>query len=162
MGRIRNSMYSDSIYWNVYLFPYNFKNSIYQKYYYDSYVKFEHIPENWRALFYYVFFDKRKDYYYPTQDDIKFFNFNLFKKNGFLFLLFRNCFIEFIALVVKSLFAFYTIVDLIYVILLIRKNIYFFIKLSNYFSYQFSFTYILVKVNAILNVYLKSKNKWYF
>merc|ERR1712025_1210914 len=116
---------------------------------------------------YYVFFDKRKDYYYPTQDDIKFFNFNLFKKNGFLFLifcvlLFRNCFIEFIALVVKSLFAFYTIVDLIYVILLIRKNIYFFIKFSHYFSANLAFIFFLNNINDNLNLYLKSKNKWYF
>jgi len=165
--QIRNTMYSNGLYWNVYIFPYKFKNSIYQKYYNDSYIKFEHIPENWISVRYFLFFDKIKDYYYPTNDDIKFFNFNLFKKNGFLFLLFcgllfQNCFIEFIFLLLKSLFAFYLILDLIYVILLIRKYFYFFIKLYYYLSFNLIYIFLLMNVNDILNLYLQSKNKWYF
>jgi len=165
--RVRRGIYSHSLYWNVYLFPYEFKKSIYKKYSDDSYIRFEHIPENWLGLDYLFFFDKFKDLYYITDDDIKMFNFNLFKKNGFLFLLFcgllfQNCFIEFIYLVLKSLFAFYVIVDLIYVILLIRKNIYFYIKFSHYFSANLAFIFFLNNINDNLNLYLKSKNKWYF
>ena len=139
----------------------------YKKYYFDPYVKFERIPENWLSVSYYLFFDKLKGYYYPTSDDIKFFNFNLFKKNGFLFLLFcgllfKNCFIEFLFLLGKSLFAFYTIADLIYVILLIRKHCYFFIRLCYYLSFNLAVLFMLIKFNNTLNFYLKSKDKWYF
>jgi len=165
--QVRNSMFSDCIYWNLYLFPYEFKKSIYKKYSYDSYIRFEPIPESWLSVDYFLFFDTLKGWYYPTDDDIKFFNFNLFKKNGFLFLLFcgllfQNCFIEFISLFLKSLFAFYVIVDLIYVILLIRKHIYFYIEFSHYFSYNVAFIFFLNNINDSLNLYLKSKNKWYF
>merc|ERR1711937_862772 len=82
--------------------------------------------------------------------------------NGFLFLLFcgllfKNCFIEFLFLLGKSLFAFYTIADLIYVILLIRKHCYFFIKLCYYLSFNLAVLFMLIKFNNTLNFYLKSK-----
>jgi len=165
--QVRNSIYSDYFYWNVYVFPYTIKNSIYQKYYKTSYVKFEHIPENWTPVRYFLFFNKMKDYYYPVSDDIKFFNFNLFKKNGFLFLLFcglvfQNCFIEFLLLLLKSLFTFYVILDFIYIIFLIRKYVRFFIRLYYYLSFNLFYIFLLISVNNILNMYLKSQNKWYF
>merc|ERR1739848_910463 len=59
---------------------------------------------------------------------IKFFYFTLFKKNGFLFLMlccivYRNCFLEFLTLVIKSGIAFYLIIYFIYIVLFIRKHI---------------------------------------
>merc|ERR1712157_522182 len=67
-------------------------------------IRFEVIPENWPPMLYYWYFGKRKGYHYPTDNDIKFFYFTLFKKNGFIFLIFcyivyRNCFLDFIFIV---------------------------------------------------------------
>lgn len=165
--KIRNSMYPNLIYWNVYIFPYQIKNSIYQKHFKNLHIQFEHIPENWLSVRYYLFFDKFKGYYYPTNDDIKFFNFNLFKKNGFIFLLFfsilfRNCYIELLFLLIKSLFAFYLILDFIYIIFLIRKYVIFLILLFYYLPLNFVYIFILININNLLNKYLKLKNKWYF
>merc|ERR1712224_91117 len=75
--RVRQGKYSHCLYWNVYLFPHEFKKSIYKKYSYDSYIRFEHIPENWLCVDYFLFFDKLKGWYYPKEDDIKIFSFKI-------------------------------------------------------------------------------------
>merc|ERR1712100_852496 len=91
---------------------------------------FQNIP----SILYYWYFNKRKGYYYPTDDDIKFFYFTSFKKNGFLFLIFccivyRNCFSEFLILVIKSGITFYLIIYSIYILLFLRKQTRIIIKL---------------------------------
>merc|ERR1711939_805053 len=98
--------------------------------------------------YYYWFFGKYKNYHYPTDDDIKFFYFTLFKKNGFIFLLvcciiYRNCFLELL-------------------ILLIRKYICLFLK---YRKYTLSFKYIpiliIIMFNNFLNILFNSEKKIY-
>merc|ERR1712151_433316 len=88
----------------------------------------------------------------PTDDNIKFFYFTRFKKNGFLFIIFcsilyRNCFFEFLFLLIKGFIAFYMIIDLIYIIFFIRK----YIKISLKLPHNLIFTIILIYLNIILN-----------
>jgi len=83
--KVKKSLYPDLYYWS-FILPYEVKLVIYKKY--GLNIKFECIPERWPDMYYYWFFGKRKNYHYPTDDDIKFFYFTLFKKNGFLFLIF--------------------------------------------------------------------------
>merc|ERR1711937_825526 len=103
-------------------------------------------PERWPDMYYYWFFGKYKNYHYPTDDDIKFFYFTLFKKNGFIFLLvcciiYRNCFLELL-------------------VLLIRKYICLFFK---YRKYTLSFKYIpiliIIMFNNFLNILFNSEKK---
>merc|ERR1712025_397358 len=91
-------------------------------------IKFEFIPERWPDMYYYWFFGKYKNYHYPTDDDIKFFYFTLFKKNGFIFMLlsciiFKDCFLEFISLLFKSAITFYLILCVIYTFFYVRKHL---------------------------------------
>merc|ERR1739849_47592 len=134
---------------------------IYKKY--GLNIKFECIPERWPDMYYYWFFGKRKNYHYPTDDDIKFFYFTLFKKNGFLFLIicciiYRNCFLELVILLIKSGITFYLIVYFIYLILLLRKYLCLFYK---YRKYTLSIKYIpiLIIINNFLNILFNFKKK---
>merc|ERR1712139_525758 len=100
------------------------------------------------------YFGKYKGYHYPTWGDIKFFYFTLFKKNGFIFLIFcyivyRNCFSEFILLCIKSGISFYLIIYFIYMVFFIKKNI----RITSRFIF---------KINQFLNIIFNSKKKWYF
>jgi hypothetical protein len=128
------------------------------------------IPERWPDIYYYWFFGKRKNYHYPTDDDIKFFYFTLFKKNGFLFLIicciiYRNCFLELVILLIKSGIAFYLIIYLIYLILLTRKYVCLFYKYRKYtLSIKYIPILIIIMFNNFLNILFnfKKKKKWYF
>jgi hypothetical protein len=82
--KVKNSLYPDLHYWSPIL-PHAIRKSIYKKH--GLNIKFEFIPEWWSPYDYFLFFGKIKGYHYPTDDDIKFFYFTLFKKNGFLFIL---------------------------------------------------------------------------
>jgi len=162
--KVKNSLYPDLYYWPQYV-PRFTRRSIYSKY--GLNIRFEVIPEFWCPLKYKLYFGLEKGYYYPTDDDIKFFYFTLFKKNGFLFILFcciiyRNCFLEFIELVIKSGIAFYLIVSLIYLILFIRKHLIDsirFLKKAPINSYP---TVFIMVINFYLNIIFNTKKKWYF
>jgi hypothetical protein len=75
--KVTNSMYPDLNYWTTAV-PDCVKISIYKKY--GRNVKFEFIPEYTPPDLYYMLLGKKKGYHYPTDDDIKFFYFTLFKK----------------------------------------------------------------------------------
>ena len=162
--KVKNSFYPDLYYWSPIL-PRAVRRSIYKKY--GLNIRFEVIPEWWPPYEYYCYFGKKKGYHYPTDDDIKFFYFTLFKKNGFLFILlvsiiYRNCFLELLWLLIKSGIAFYLIVSLIYLILFIRK----YVRISFKFLYRVPIKYyptlIIIIINFFFNIIFKSKKKWYF
>merc|ERR1739849_60938 len=113
---------------------------IYKKY--GLNIKFECIPERWPDMYYYWFFGKRKNYHYPTDDDIKFFYFTLFNINGFL---------ELVILLIKSGITFYLIVYFIYLILLLRKYLCLFYK---YRKYTLSIKYIPILIIIMFNNFL--------
>merc|ERR1712025_1102268 len=98
-----------------------------------------------------------------TDDDIKFFYFTLFKKNGFIFILIcciihKNCFLEVLFLLIKSSIAFYLIISLIYLVLYIRKHI-----IIRKFIYRVQIkhypTLLLILINYFLNILFNSKKK---
>jgi len=142
-----------------------FKRSIYKKY--DLNIRFDTIPEYYCDMYYFAFFGLQKGLFVPTDDNIKFFYFTRFKKNGFLFILlsivlYRNCFFEFVFLVIKGFIAFYLIVDLIYIIFFIRKYIKIILKLPHNFIFTIFLIYINKFLNKLSNKLFKSNEKWYF
>jgi len=161
--KIKKSFYPDLYYWSIYV-PKKIRKNIYIKY--GLNIKFDYIPEYWPPFLYFCFFGRLKNYHYPTDDDIKFFYFTLFKKNGFLFLIicciiFKNCFLDLLILLIKSGIIFYIIIWIIYLILFIRKYIYLYLK----FNMSTKFILIIIVCNYYLNLIfnLKNKNiKWYF
>ena len=137
------------------------RRSIYKKY--GLNVRFDTIPEHYPEYMYWCFFGIKKGWFVPTDDNIKFFYFTRFKKNGFLFIIFciilyRNCFFEFLFLLIKGFIAFYIIVDLIYIILFIRKYIKITLKLPG----TLALTILYIYINIYLNNLFKSNKKWYF
>merc|ERR1712032_1344654 len=113
---------------------------------------------------YYWYFNKRKGYYYPTDDDIKFFYFTSFKKNGFLFLIFccivyRNCFFEFLILVIKSGITFYLIIYFIYMVLFIRKHIRMTVRLIYRTPSKLRPLLFIIGINQFLNIIFNFNSK---
>jgi len=132
--KVKNNFYPDLLLLSQNI-PRCVRTSVYRKY--GLNVRFEIVPEFFSPMLYYWYFYKYKGYYYPTDDDIKWFYFTLFKKNGFFFILiscifYRNCFIEFLILLVKSGIIFYLIVYFIYIVFFLRKYIRIFIKIIYY------------------------------
>merc|ERR1712025_1263907 len=130
-------------------------------------IKFEFIPERWPDMYYYWFFGKYKNYHYPTDDDIKFFYFTLFKKNGFIFMIlcylfYRNCFLEFLVLVTKSGIAFYLIIYFIYILLFMRKIIRVSFKIIRRTPIKCLPTLLIIVINQFINILYSTKKKWYF
>jgi len=118
-------------------------------------------------MLYYWYFGKCKGYYYPTDDNIKFFYFTLFKKNGFIFLIlcylfYRNCFLEFLILVTKSVIAFYLIIYFIYILLFMRKIIRVSFKIIRRTPIKYLPTLLLIFINQLINISYCTKKKWYF
>jgi len=162
--KVKNSFYPDLYYWSPRL-PRAIQKSIYKKY--GLNIKFEFIPEYLSPFYYFLYFGKKKGYHYPTDDDIKFFYFTLFKKNGFIFILlcciiYKDCFLEVLFLLIKSSIAFYLIISLIYLVLYIRKHIF----IAKQFLYRLKIkhypTLLLILINYFLNILFNSKKKWYF
>jgi len=154
---------------NIYMFPEEvapaFKRSIYKRY--KLCVRFDTIPEYYCEMFYFAFFGIKKGWFVPTDDNIKFFYFTRFKKNGFLFIIFcsilyRNCFFEFLFLLIKGFIAFYIIVDLIYIILFIRKYIKISLKLPCNLVLTIFLIYFNMALNKLSDILFKSKEKWHF
>jgi len=138
-----------------------FKRSIYKKYGFN--IRFDTIPENYPEMLYFAFFGIKKGWFVPTDENIKFFYFTRFKKNGFLFIIFciilyRNCFFEFLFLLIKGFIAFYIIVDLIYIIFFIRK----YVKITLNLPGTLALTILYIYINVYLNKLFKSNKKWYF
>jgi len=163
-NKVKNSFYPDLFFWSQNL-PRTLRRSVYKKH--GLNIRFEVIPEHLPPVLYYWYFNKRKGYYYPTDDDIKFFYFTLFKKNGFLFLIlccivYRNCFLEFLTLVIKSGIAFYLIIYFIYIVLFIRKHIRITIRLIYKTPTNILPILLIIGINNFLNIILNSKKKWYF
>ena len=162
--KVKNSFYPDLYFWSQNL-PRTLRRSVYKKH--GLNIRFEIIPEHLPSILYYWYFNKRKGYYYPTDDDIKFFYFTLFKKNGFLFLIlccivYRNCFFEFLTLVIKSGITFYLIIYFTYMALLLRKQIRMAIKLIYKTPTNALLTLLVIGINYFLNIIFNSKKKWYF
>jgi hypothetical protein len=160
---LNNSLNSSSIYWSPNL-PKIFKRSIYLK---DNRfkVRFELIPELWNNLSYYWYFNKHKNYYHPRVNNIKFFYFTSLKKNVLLFLIsscviYKNCFLELLTLIIKSLIIIYLILYSIYLILFMRKLLYIY---CNFFFLKYLSISILIVLNNFINFLFKNtKKKWYF
>jgi len=162
--KVKNNFYPDLFFWSQNL-PRTLRRSIYKKH--GLNIRFEVIPENWPSMLYYWYFGKRKGYHYPTDNDIKFFYFTLFKKNGFIFLIFcyivyRNCFLDFISLCIKSGITFYLITYFIYIVFFIKKNI----RITSRFIINIPKNLIpillIININQFLNIIFNSKKKWYF
>jgi hypothetical protein len=150
--KVKNSLYPNLYYWSPIL-PRAIKKSIYKKH--GLNIKFEFIPEWWPPYDFFFFFGKIKGYHYPTDDDIKFFYFTLFKKNGFLFILlvliiYRTHFLELLWLFVKSGITFYLIISLIYLTLFIRKHI----RIGLKFLYKVPIKYYPILIIIIINFFL--------
>merc|ERR1711939_342064 len=131
--------------------PRTLRRSIYKKH--GLNIRFEVIPENWPPMLYYWYFGKRKGYHYPTDNDIKFFYFTLFKKNGFIFLIF--CYI-----VYRNYF--YLIIYLIYIVFFIKKNIRITIRFILNIPKNLIPILLIININQFLNIIFNSKKKWYF
>merc|ERR1711981_1347297 len=93
--------------------------------------------------------------------------FTLFKKNGFIFILlcciiYKDCFLEVLFLLIKSSIAFYLIISLIYLVLYIRKHI----LIAKHFLYRVQIkhypTLLLILINYFLNILFNSKKKMVF
>jgi len=162
--KVKNNFYPDLFFWSQNL-PRTLRRSIYKKH--GLAIRFEVIPENLPPMLYYWYFGKSKGYHYPTDNDIKFFYFTLFKKNGFIFLIFcyivyRSCFSEFLVLFIKSGITFYLIIYFIYIIFFIKKNI----RLVSCFLFNIPKNLIpillIININQFLNIIFNSKKKWYF
>jgi len=162
--KVKNSFYPDLYYWSHNI-PRSVKISIFKKY--GLNIRFESIPENLTPMLYVWHFGKFKGWHYPTDDDIKFFYFTLFKKNGFLFmiscyLLYMDCFLEFLVLVIKSGIAFYLIIYSIYMLLLLRKYLRITVRTLYRTPTNCILTLILISINQFLNIIYFTKKKWYF
>ena len=163
--KVKDSFYPDLYYWSQNL-PRSIRTSISRKH--NLNIRFEFIPENLRPMLYYWYFGKHKGYHYPTDDDIQFFYWTLFKKNGFLFslvccMVYRDCFLDLIILIFKSSITFYLIVYFIYMILFMRKIIKISIKLLRVTPSNCIPTLILLILNDLLNMLkTKKEKKWYF
>jgi len=163
--KVKNSLYPDLYVWSHNI-PRAVRTSIYKKH--GLNIRFEIIPERWPPMLYFWYFGREKGYHYPTDDDIKFFYFTLFRKNGFLFMIlcyifYRNCFLEFLILVIKSAIALYLIAYFIYMFLLLRKILRLSFKMFRRTPFHCMPTLIIFAVNAILNMFnSKTKKKWYF
>jgi len=162
--KVKNSLYPDLHYWQPDV-PRPVQRSIYKKY--GLNIKFETIPEHFSPFFYEFYFGIKKGYYYPTDDHIKFFYFSLFKRNGFIFILicciiYRNCFLELLFLVIKSGIVGYLVISVIYISLHIHKRI----RLTIRFLYKLPVKYypilIIILINCFLNKLFNSKKEWYF
>lgn len=162
--KVKNNFYPDLFFWSQNL-PRTLRRSVYKKH--GLNIRFEVIPETWPSMLYYWHFGRRKGYHYPTDSDVKFFYFTLFKKNGFIFLIFcyivyRNCFLDFILLCIKSGISFYLIIYFIYVVFFIKKNI----RITSRFIFNIPKNLIpilvIININQFLNVIFNSKKKWYF
>merc|ERR1711959_662047 len=97
-------------------------------------------------------------YHYPTDDDIQFFYFTLFKKNGFIFLIFcyiiyRNCFLEFLLLFIKSGISFYLIIYFIYIVVFIKK------KIDSVVYFIFFFFFFSLNIHLLLVLYINSLDR---
>ena len=157
--KVKDSFYPDLYYWSQNL-PRSIRTSIYNKY--NLNIRFEFIPENLRPMLYYWYFGKCKGYYYPTDDNIKFFYFTLFKKNGFIFLIlcylfYRNYFLEFLTLVTKSGIAFYLIIYFIYILLFMRKIIRVSFKVIRSNSVRCLLILLLISINESINILYSTK-----
>jgi len=162
--KVKNSFYPDLFFWSQNL-PRIFRKSVYKKH--GLNIRFEIIPENWPSMLYYWHFGRRKGYHYPTDSDVKFFYFTLFKKNGFLFLIFcciiyRNCFLEFLILLIKSGIVFYLLIYFIYIILFIRKQVRILITGIYKTPKNLFPILVIIGINQLLNHLFNSKKKWYF
>lgn len=166
--KVKNSLYPDIYYWSPNLSRI-FRKSIYIKN--SLNIKFEYIPERWSSMFYNWYFGRQKGYHYPTDDDIKFFYFTLFKKNGFLFIIFcfiiyKNYFFEVIILLIKSFIAFYLILYLIYIVLFLYKYLYRIYKMLKKVPSKYFSILIIIGINYSLNIIFNFKKnsilKWYF
>lgn len=165
--KVKNNFYPDLLLLSQNI-PRCVRASVYKKY--GLNVRFEIVPEFFSSMLYYWHFFKYKDYHYPTDDDIKWFYFSLFKKNGFLFILFccivyRNCFIDFISLLIKSGTIFYLLIYFIYILFFLRKYIYIYVKMIKQNPLRFSLILIIIFINKILNKIFNfniKKTKWYF
>ena len=158
--KVRRIIYPNLFFFEEDIAP-AFKRSIYKKYGFN--IRFDTIPENYPDMLYLFFFGIEKGLFYPTDDNIKFFYFTRFKKNGFLFIIFciilyRNCFFEFVLLLTKGFIGFYIIVDLIYIIFFIRKWVKIIIRSPG----TIALTVFLTYINLYLNKLFKSNEKWYF
>merc|ERR1712134_162798 len=92
--KVKKNSYPD-LYFGSYNVPRCVRTSVYKKY--GLNIRFEILPERWSPMLYYWYFGKHKGYHYPTDDDIQFFYWTLFKKNGFLFsllccIVYKDCF----------------------------------------------------------------------
>jgi len=162
--KVKNSFYPDLYYWSQNI-PRSVRMSIFKKY--GLNIRFEIIPENLPPMLYVWHFGKFKGWHYPTDDDIKFFYFTLFKKNGFLFmifcyLLYIDCFLELLLLVIKSGIVFYLIIYLIYMVLLFRKYLRITVRTLYRTPVNCILTLILISINQFLNIMYFTKKKWYF
>lgn len=151
--KVKNSFYPDLYYWSANL-PRTIRTSVYKKH--GLNIRFEIIPEFWPSMLYFWYFGKLKGHHYPTDNNIKFFYFTLFKKNGFIFIIlcyiiYRNCFFNFFFLLLKSGIAFYLIVYLIFIILLIRKFIRIILKILYRTPLNCIPILIIINFNDILN-----------
>jgi len=162
--KVKNNFYPDLFFWSQNL-PRSLRRSIYKQH--GLNIRFEVIPENWPPMLYYWYFGKYKGYHYPTDSDIKFFYFTLFKKNGFIFLIFcyivyRNCFLDFILLCIKSGIYFYLIIYFIYIVFFIKKNI----RITSRFIFNIPKNLIpillIININRFLNIIFNSKKNGIF
>jgi len=163
--KFKTSLYPDLYHWDLNL-PKIIKKKIYKKYGFN--IQFAFIPEYLSTILYYWYFGKYKNYYYPTNKDIKFFYFTLFKKNGFIFLIictiiYNNFFLDLLFLLIKSFIVFYLTLYVIYIIFLIQKFIYISMKILFNICFKYYPTLILFVINYFLNVLFNyKKKKWYF
>jgi len=163
--KVKNNLYPN-LYFGSHNVPRCVRTSVYKKY--GLNIRFEILPEKWSPLLYYWYFGKRKGYHYPTDDDIQFFYWTLFKKNGFLFgllccIIYKDCFFDLMVLIIKSSITFYLIVYFIYMILFIRKIIKINIKLLRVTPSNCIPIFILLILNDLLNILkTKKERKWYF
>lgn len=162
--KVKNNFYPDLFFWSQNL-PRTLRRSVYKTH--GLNIRFEIIPENWPPMLYYWYFGKHKGYHYPTDDDIKFFYFTLFKKNGFIFLILcyiihRNYFLEFLLLFIKSGISFYLIIYFIYVVFFIKKKICIITRFIFHIPKNLISILLIININNFLNIIFNSKKKWYF
>merc|ERR1712224_824689 len=151
--KVKNNFYPDLFFWSQNL-PRSLRRSIYKQH--GLNIRFEVIPENWPPMLYYWYFGKYKGYHYPTDSDIKFFFFI------FCYIVYRNCFLDFILLCIKSGIYFYLIIYFIYIVFFIKKNI----RITSRFIFNIPKNLIpillIININRFLNIIFNSKKKWYF
>merc|ERR1712222_2854 len=141
--KVKNNFYPDLFFWSQNL-PRSLRRRIYKQH--GLNIRFEVIPENWPPMLYYWDFGKY---------------------NGFIFLIFcyivyRNCFLDFILLCIKSGISFYLITYSIYIVFFIKK----YIRIASRFILNIPKNLIpillIININQFLNIIFNSKKKWYF